>query len=407
MRIILYLNSLELTTNNNIHKNQVLSLKSACKVPGFRILFLSPYFIVSRAQTGINRNKFLDEADEIKLPIASFNHYLNWFLLPYFIFIGLVALLFYCKKNRIAPSIIHTRGYPAALIAFYYCKLFSRKTKMIFDPRSVYAEEGVIIGRWKYNSVSFKVWKYLEQRIAHHSSTVFALSEGMQSYFRIYNSNSPVFPAVVDASKFCYNKEIRERMRKKLEIAENEICLIYSGSIGLWHNVESLYRAIEKLLQKEQDKTFKLYILTNQSIDLNCFKRLSNLEAVKSFGVPSREIPDYLSAADIGILPGSNNKGPAYDLLYNTMISSKVQEYLCTGLNVVISGRIKEVVKMVTKEKIGIIYDNEKDEITFISGNLKLSDGRRSELSSKYAACFSLTQIANGYAAVYHEMSNE
>jgi hypothetical protein len=398
---ILYLNALESTASNNLHKNQVLSLKETFTGPTFKVLFLSPLLILSKKKIGLNKNKFGKEADEIKIPLASYNHYLSWFVIPYFLLISVAALLFYIKKNKYRPAVIHTRGYPATLTAYYYKRFFDKKVQILFDPRSVYPEEGVIIGRWSYNSVSFNTWKRLEKKLSRESAAIFALSMGMQEYFSAFNPKVYFLPAIVDTRKFNFSASVRNKYRQELGIKDDEILLIYSGSIGLWHNEENLFKAVSELLDAMKERTFRLYILTGQQVSTKPYSALSNLTETKVFSVPGKEMPGYLNAADIGILPGSDITGPAYELLYKTMISSKVQEYLSVGLKVIISNRISEVADLAFQKNIGFIFENKSGKYVNDLQEPVLPDEKRSSLSLELGESYSLEKIANGYYSEY------
>ena len=74
---------MENTFNNDIHRNQVLSL--ANHGVNYIFLFMSPLFILNRKGFSINKNRFdIPKVYEFKLPILSYHYSMHLIVIPFF-----------------------------------------------------------------------------------------------------------------------------------------------------------------------------------------------------------------------------------------------------------------------------------------------------------------------------------
>ena len=154
----LYLCIMENTYNNNIHKNQIFPL--IAKDNKTILLFIAPFFILTRRSFGINKQTYNDKnIIHIKIPLFSYNFSMNPFIFPWFLLFTIPFAIFFVLKHKIKE--IHARNHLSAITAVIVKKIF-RNIKLLSDFRGLYAEEGVILGRWKHDSLRFRFWKYIE-----------------------------------------------------------------------------------------------------------------------------------------------------------------------------------------------------------------------------------------------------
>ncbi len=395
---VLYLTVLENTERNNIHENQIFALRSTDI--NYKFLFFSPFFILNRTHLKINRNSFHKSADcrEFKIPIFSYNFYLHVILLPYLL-LCVLPILIYCIA-RYKPRIVHTRNLLSTFVAVIAKKISRNDFCIVSDPRSVYPEEGVIIKRWKYNRFNYRMWKKIEAWTFKNSDACLGLSELFKDYLMQYNRKSYFIPAVVNELNVFDGRQ-RKMLRKKLGIADSDCVLIYVGSIGLWHDVNTLIQIINLFALK--NKNFKIIALSS-SLELK-HKIMNNFgEKVLFCGtVPPIKVREYLTASDFGIIPGSAKCGYAYELLYETMIASKAEEYLCTGLPIIVNERIVNLKQYIERNNWGIVYSGEKK--SFI-GNWEYLEKERKEISSEALNLFSVNVVKMQLKELYKNLLN-
>lgn len=379
----LYLCVMENTQNNNIHANQIFPLTE--DEENTILLFLPPMFIINRKGFGINTQKYNNiNVYHARIPLLSYNFSMNPLLLPIFFICTLPFLFAFVFKYHVNE--IHARNHLSALLAVIIKKFFKRVV-ILSDFRGLYAEEGVILGRWKYDSLRFKIWKYIEKFICRNSDIVTTISQNMTKYIsETYTiDNAHFVPAIVDTKKFHFSSEFRDAFREENNVSEDEVVFLYVGSFGLWHDIPTFYEYIDKYLKKMRISKYRVFILSD--ISENQYKYLHDRFNTTILSVEPNLVNKYLCGADIGVLPGSKKQGGEFDMMYNTMISSKLEEYLCTGLKVIVNSRIEEVNNMIK-------YD-------FDESALIQEDSKRIMVSDKYQNLFSSIKIKSIYDELF------
>lgn len=115
-----------------------------------------------------------------------------------------------------------------------------------------------------------------------------------------------VIPNAADETIF-NPKDCNKNVRKELKIDNTDIVIGFIGWFVAWHNFELLIRALQKL--NESRPTYLMLVgdgelkntIIEQATELACEDRLIFTGAVKH-----REIPNYVYAMDICVIPGSN-----------------------------------------------------------------------------------------------------
>ncbi len=369
---------MENTIANNIHASQVYPLIK--RTPNMRGLILNPCFEISRSRIGpiYFDQKFTSNIQISRLPLATYFFFSSWFIFP-IIFIVLSTYLFiHCFFNRY--DIIHCRQTLSGLVAIPIAKIF--RIKVITDIRGCYTDEGVLLGRWKSKSLSYRFYKKIEKIVYKYSDAVTGISPAMCNYIKtISPSSEPVYiPAVVDSKRIFFDKKIRSQARNELNLSEDDTCFIYVGSIGAWNSVDSLIHQLKKTVKKIDidDKKVHLIVLSK---DLKLVQVLDKLpHRILARSADPSEVNYYLNAADYGLLPGKEIISDSDKNVFGVMISSKAEEYLCCGLKVV--------------SNKGIKY--------FQNKNLSyMSDISRKDIANKFKNEFSLDRVLSKYDALY------
>ena len=126
---------------------------------------------------------------------------------------------------------------------------------------------------------------------------------------KINPKNISVIPLGVDTSFFRFDSKARLSIRKKLEIKESDVALVFSGTIVRRKGIELLLESLSEI----EDKNVKLIIVG--SGEYNYMQELKEL--VKNLYIEDKcifigfvkkdYVKNYFSAADIGVWPGNNS----------------------------------------------------------------------------------------------------
>ena len=300
----------------------------------------------------------------------------------------------YLPKSRIFPSFPKLRFWKFNKFWFIFLKfnsatvviarnvfafnLFLEKKlklkRLIYDGRgAVYAEHleydiynGTGIEKSIYN-LERKAVKFSDYRIAVSSKLV---DYWVQNYGYI-PGNEVVIPCTV-SSYFHYerNENRISEIKNSLGIKENDIVLIYSGSIAEWQSLKFIEDLIRNLF--ERNKNLKLIFLSKNH---NSIKKLKNEYPDRIFQlfVPHKEVPSYLDVAHFGILVRKKST--------TNKVSSPVKcaEYLSRGLKVIISSGIGDYSEQILLNDLGFVVKDQKKLPRLTSVDL------RKDYQKKYA----------------------
>jgi hypothetical protein len=328
----LYLVVMENTFKNNIHANQIYPVLNAN--PNMHALFINPLFEASRSRIGLVKGRQkIDHAKVFYSPFPTYFFFSQWFVLPFVILWSCVPLLYLCVKNKIA--VIHARNLMSGICAVLVSKICD--VSVVMDMRGVHPDEGVIIGRWKYGGYSYRIHKRLEAWVLKAATHVACISPNLCKYVSdVAPSVRPIFvPAMVSPESFYFSAALRKEARNQLSIKDNDVCLIYTGSLGSWHRISELKKQISDERNLVVGKKLVVIILSNADPDV--IKSELDLDIsipIIVRNVPPVEVNYYLNAADIGLLPAKKIENESDRIVFDVMISSKAEEYLSTGLDI-------------------------------------------------------------------------
>lgn len=263
----------------------------------------------------------------------------------------------YLELNNI--DIIMPRSNMPALMTL--CALRGNShVKFIFDADGLPLEEKVDFDGLPPNSLQFKLLKILETKTLTKADAVITRTDKAIRYLTKYKPElKEKFFTVKNGRDITFfnKKDIRNKIRMNLNINENSLILIYIGSLGPQYGVEEMLLLFNFVSQINNDAY--LLILSNQREFLNNpkFKNLmSSRVIIKS--VPFQKVPDYLSAADVGL---------AIRLPFFSMIGVapiKIGEYLLSHLPVVASAGVGDS-DAILRDKMScfILKNHEKESL--------------------------------------------
>lgn len=427
----MYLVSLEYLVGNGIISSQVIDLLCNIKKHNSNnvnmvLVAIQPVIIIGRNGITINRSVFEKDNDirvllnshDIKLVLIPFilpqlkrwGVYFNIWLLSLFTIYSMPILYVLTIIHK--TNLIHCRGYLSGILAAI-SSLFRKNVKFIFDPRGFLPEEGVEQKLWKYKSVTYNIWKYIEYNLLKKSDKVIALSREFANHLKdIYsNVNVSVVYAGVNVDKYNTYSGIKNDLKYNLDLNDKKV-FIYVGSLGAWNSPEILAITFKEILKiwnnsylivlTSHDKLFIENIFSGNNVNKEYYLIRKCL--------PS-DVPNYLSISDYGIIPGRmhTNDNFALSITNKTMIGLKVSEYLATGLPVIVNKDITALANIVSSNMLGYFfkYDGNMNCIIF-DGKFSLPDDSYKEISyrcKKFAIDnLSLNNISKLYFNMYTDL---
>lgn len=243
----------------------------------------------------------------------------------------------------------------------------------------IYDGRGAITAEWNEykvvtNPLLLETINSLEKNAVLNSNFRISVSQKLiehwQKEFGYTSSNHVVIPCTLNNvfEKLEISTASNIRVRKSLNINENDTLYIYSGSLAGWQSFTLLYEFIKPvLLQGSQNKI--LFLSEKDENITRLEKEFKNSVICKKVEVG--EVPKYLLAGDYGLIIREQS-------ITNKVASPvKFAEYLSCGLKVLISDYLGDYTEFVIKNKCGFIFseykkfvkptESEKNEIRILA----------------------------------------
>jgi glycosyltransferase involved in cell wall biosynthesis len=217
----------------------------------------------------------------------------NSFTIHYFFY------LLFCKK----PSFIVVVTNPpfGPIVTAWIAHL--RKIPYHIVIYDLYPEAIFQAGMVDNRNMIFKIWQRLNRSVFHKASLIFTLSDSMRQAAMRYVSADKIkviYNWVYTSYIFPVPKEKNTFLKK--HSLENKFVILYSGNMGLTHDLESLIEAAD-LLKHEPDVVFVLIGDGGKRAKLQQLARSNGL--TNTLFLPyqeTNEFPMAMAAADIGVV---------------------------------------------------------------------------------------------------------
>jgi len=138
-----------------------------------------------------------------------------------------------------------------------------------------------------------------------------------------------IIPSTASLKEFYFDPALRAQSRSRLRFSDDDIVLIYSGSMTTYQ----LFPQVVKLFRylRERHPTLKLLVLTRETKTAEIWLRDLDTDSFHLLSAPHREVNLYLNAADYAVLLRE-------PIQLNAVASpTKFAEYCLTGLPVIMS----------------------------------------------------------------------
>ena len=217
--------------------------------------------------------------------------------------------------------------------------------KVVFDADGLPLEERVDFSGLNPKGLQYRFLKSQEQQLLKQASLVLTRSakaiqfhlngigeEYAHKFFKVANGRDEEF--------FKIDLDLRVAFRKKLQLKDTQLLLVYGGSLGPQYGWEIMLKIFEALLEGRPDSRF--LVLTGNPDYLKDKIPRSVIQNIIIHQCPYRDIPAWLNAADVALairkpMPSMQGVAPI-----------KLGEYLMMGLPTIASkgiGDTEEVLK--------------------------------------------------------------
>lgn len=253
--------------------------------------------------------------------------------------------------------------------------------------------------KWFTKTYFIPLIAFIQKKLVENADAVIVVSNYIKQYFTdkgLHPDKIFVLPNAVDIDIF-NNKRCGRNIRSEYGIPENSVVIGFVGSMEKYHGIEVLIEASIKIVKKRKDVHFLLVGPFNEN---NNYTEFLKTEGITEFftitgGVPFIDVPEYIAAMDICVMPHSNNYGSPI----------KIFEYGAMGKPVVAPqvGPVEEVIKD-GKEGL-LITPGDSDELTdrilLLISNPQLRQKLGSNLQKKIQRYHTWKQNAQKIREIY------
>lgn len=417
---------------NPLLKRQVLELLQTAAKSGadvrIRLLYIFPWYwkFIKKDKFKAFKDEFDIAPIEVKFLPVLFPFPFPYFFPKYIKGLGLrpfepdSSRFFWVIKLLVLPilfkyafiddfKIFHCRSYPSSAILLPL-KKFSKKIKLVFDPRSDYPEENLLQSSWKRNSHAFRFWKKQEKELLQYASVTVCISAYYQQHYQKYCTDFKfkVIPNNVDCSAFRFNATARERIRHKYNFGDKVIfCYLGSMGIGGWH-CPYIYAKLIKEFRAVPHQHLFLFLVPESSrshIEKAFSENGIDMSEYLIIHPAYNQVPDYLSASDYGLIYLQKEK---------IALGTKVVEYNAAGLPVLVNSNVISAAGYVQQHHTGLVINmalGDLDKVRTPLHNIDFAKPEiqfsRERIAKTAVSFFSNEKVASDYVQVYQALQGK
>lgn len=305
-------------------------------------------------------------------------------------------------------EIVHCRSIIPAILG----DALKRKCglKLIFDIRGFWADERVDGKLWNLSNPIYRlVYKYFKRKekyLYKRADHIITLTENAKQYIENtyqHNGKFQVIPCCVDTKHFdsdLINKEELIKLKRQLEIKDEDYVLTYIGSLGTRYLLKEMLLFFRELSKLKETSKF-LFISKNNPLEIYsvCKELDINENFIKITSCNYTEIPSYISLANASIFfIVTSHSGKAVS-------PTKQAEVMSLGLPIIANTGLGDTDLILRKTNAGILVENFSNE-TFKEKAIELLDFKHDNQAIRQSAIdwFSLEGGIDKYEEVYEKL---
>jgi len=310
-------------------------------------------------------------------------------------------------------DMVHTRAGIPSLIGLWMKKKLG--LKFLHDMREFYADSRVDGGMWKIDNFFYKTiynyFKRKENEEVEMSDGIVCLTYAAEKIIKEwphYNKEVilEVIPCSTDMALFDpekINHQQKDKLKKELNISENDFIVSYLGSIGGWYLTDEMMQFCKSVSDKIPNAKF-LFISPHEPETILAVAKRFDIteERIIVKNAQRSEVPLLLSTSKYSIF--------FIKSCYSKQSSSPTKhgEIMAMGIPVVTNSGVGDVAEIVEKYQSGIVIKN-LDKINYDSYAEKLCttnyDAKRIRAGAQ--AFYSLENAIQKYLKVYNHILGE
>jgi glycosyltransferase involved in cell wall biosynthesis len=269
---------------------------------------------------------------------------------------GAIVAWFLLKRYRL--DTLHARAHVPAAMALIAGRLrLHGRPALIFDIRGLMAEEYEDAGRWKRDSVPFRLTKAVERVAISRADGIVVLTERIRRQLFGQEASDRVFviPCCADLALLGTHAGRRASTRADLALSKATV-MIYVGKFGGWYMAAEMAGFFA--VARQSLPRLHFLILTQgdrEEIRQELARHRLDDDEFTIDSAPPERLGGYLAAADFGICfirpsPSKASSSP-----------TKVGEYLGAGLPVVCTAGVGDLDALIGDD-IGTLVSNHSEE---------------------------------------------
>ncbi|TVP53947.1 MAG: hypothetical protein EA341_00520 [Mongoliibacter sp.] len=271
---------------------------------------------------------------------------------------GVFFIKQYIEKNGV-EMVMPRSTMPATMVNRLWDWLKKKEVQVVFDADGFPLQERVDFAGMDKNGLYYKLLHGEELKMLQRADRILVRSKAakIQHSKELGQENAPNIFLVAngrDASHFKLDLENREAIRKTLELREEDLLWVYTGTIGPQYRLDDMLALFQKHWKKHPRSKFVILSISKH-VDLKAFSKEFQ-KAIIFKNVAFTEIPHYLSAADLGL--SLRQAAPSI----SGLAPIKTGEYLMMGLPVIVSPGVGDTDQLLKDKDFAFFWESGKEE---------------------------------------------
>jgi glycosyltransferase involved in cell wall biosynthesis len=303
-------------------------------------------------------------------------------------------------------------------------RLLGVSCKVVFDPRSLFVDEGLLFGAFGEGSLHHKLWQSAERALLAEADRVVSVSDTLGQVLLERSPKARIVTIPTSTNTRIFRRGCDGQARRRglglpahaptraglVTLASEHKVLVYLGNLEAkgWYSAEVLADVYRVFRATFGDTGLLVVTRADREglVRTLVARGLLEGEIVIAKGERPEEVAGLLQSADYSVIPYGRVTTETERRIAWTVIASKTGEYLCSGLPVIVNETVGAASRLVTEHRVGC---------TFRLGEENALAERLREMAADYPgmsrrctelglAYFDARDHARKYLGIYHEL---